>query len=142
MSSGRSHKTPQLMKLLTGSNNVSNPLLDEHFKQEIIKAQKNPEPVQPRQAAGGTEINITSELISFWVPKVMERFNICKCDRCNAEMTVEAFDRIKPVIVKVKSDADIKRAEKMKSDRQQEVLMEIIKLAVRRKSLKRHDDKK
>lgn len=128
------------MKLLTGSSAASNPILDEEFKQEIIQAQKNPAPVNPLpDDNGGTEINITSELISQWLPKVMQRFNVCRCDRCSAEATVAAFDCIKTVKVNVKSDADLKRAQKIKAERQQEVLMMIIKLVTARRGLPHHD---
>lgn len=129
------------MKLLTGGAQASNPLLDEDFKAEIIRAQENPEPVKPVPSEnGGTEINITSELISQWLPMVMKRFNLCCCDRCCAEATVEAFDTIRPVIVRVRNDADLKRAQKLKADRQQSVLMQIIRIAVERKKLPRHDE--
>ena len=134
------HKTPQLMKLLTGSSDVTNPFLDEDFKAEVLRAEQHPEPVkQIPTEDGGTQINITSELISQWVPKVMGRFNICSCKRCTAEAMIEAYDMVKPVIIRVKSDADIKYAEKRKSEEQQNVIMQIIRMAVKRKSLPRHD---
>lgn len=136
------HKTPELMKLLTGSPAASNPILDEDFKAEIIRARENPEPVRPQpDNNGGTEINITSELVSQWLPRVMKRFNVCCCGRCSAEATVEAFDRIKPVIVKVRSDADLKRARNIKADRQQEVLMQLIKLVTARRGMPIHEKK-
>lgn len=140
MASYKTHKTPQLMKLLTGSSQASNPILDEDFKQEIIQAQKHPRPVEPKpDDHGGTEINITSELVSQWLPKVMQRFNVCRCDRCSAEATVAAFDAIRPVIVKVKTDADLKKAQQLKAERQQEILMQIIKLVTARRELPHHD---
>lgn len=138
----KTHKTPQLMKLLKGSSGVVNPIIDENFKEEIIRSRENPEPVKPKPSAkGGTEINVTSELISQWLPLVVRRFNLCTCDRCYAEMTVEAFDRIKPVTVAVKSDSDLKRAQKIKSEEEQPVLMQLIRLAVERKKLEKHDKK-
>lgn len=128
------------MKLLTGSAVISNPLLDESFKEEIIRERENPSPVKPvKSKDGGTEINITSELISRWLPRVMERFNVCCCDRCSAEAMVDAFDAIRPVIVKVRSDADLKRAQKLKADRQQSVLMQLIRLVLARKKIPKHD---
>lgn len=139
----KTHKTPQLMKLVTGGSKVSNPLLDENFKEEIIHSRNNPTPVQPVPSDdGGTEINVTSELISQWLPLVMKRFNLCTCGKCSAEATVEAFDEIRPVIVKVRSETDLERAQKIKLDREQSVLMQLIRIAVKRKALPRHDKAK
>ncbi|MCI7767724.1 MAG: hypothetical protein MSJ26_07095 [Oscillospiraceae bacterium] len=136
----KTHKTPQLMKLLTGGSQVSNPILDENFKEEIIRSRENPIPVQPVPSDdGGTEINITSELISQWLPLVMKRFNVCTCGRCTAEATVEAFDKIRPIIVKVKSELDLQRAQEIKLDKEQTVLMQLIRLMIPRKKLPRHD---
>ena len=136
----KTHKTPQLMKLLAGGSQITNPILDENFKEEIIRSRNNPSPVKPVPSNdGGTEINITSELISQWLPLVMKRFNICSCSRCSAEATVEAFDKIRPVIIKVKSDADLKRAQQIKLDKEQSVLMQLIRIIIPRKQLPRHD---
>lgn len=136
----KTHKTPQLMKLLTGGSQVKNPILDETFKEEIIRSRKNPVPVKPVPSKdGGTEINVTSELISQWLPLVMKRFNVCTCSRCSAEATVEAFEQIRPLIVKVKSDADLKRAQKIKLDKEQSVLMHLIRIIIPRRKLPRHD---
>lgn len=136
----KTHKTPQLMKLLTGGSQVTNPILDENFKEEIIRSRENPVPVTPVPSDdGGTEINITSELISQWLPLAMKRFNVCTCGRCTAEATVEAFDKIRPIIVKVKSDLDLQRAQEIKLDKEQSVLMQLIRLIIPRKKLPRHD---
>lgn len=136
----KTHKTPQLMKLLTGGSQVLNPILDENFKDEIIRSRENPVPVKPVAANdGGTEINITSELISQWLPLVMKRFNVCTCGRCAAEATVEAFDNIRPIIIKVKSDVDLQRAQDMKLEKEQSVLMQLIRIIIPRKKLPRHD---
>ena len=54
---------------------------------------------------------------------------------------VDAFDEIRPVIVKVKSEADLERAQKIKLDREQSVLMQLIRIVVKRKKLPRHDIK-
>lgn len=142
MSSVISHKTPQLLRLLTGGSRVSNPIIDEHFKEEIIESRSNPRPVKPVPSAdGGTEINITSELISQWLPLVIKRFNVCSCSRCSAEATVDAYDAVKPVIIKVRTEADLKRAQEVKLEREQEVLMALIRMVIARKKLPRHDKK-
>jgi hypothetical protein len=134
------HKTPQLMKLITGGSRVTNPIIDESFKEEIIRSKNDPFPVKPIPSAdGGAEINITSELITQWLPLVMNRFNVCSCGRCSAEATVDAFDRIRPVIVKVKTDADLKKAQRIKLDREQSVLMQLIGLVTERRKMPRHD---
>ncbi len=136
------HKTPQLLKLLTGGSAASNPLLDEDFKAEVIRARENPEPVKPVAAKdGGTQINITTELVSQWLPKISERFRLCSCPRCQAELTVEALDMIRPVIVRVKSESDLERARKLKADKQQGVLMQLIRLAVSKRDAPKHDKK-
>lgn len=138
----KTHKTPQLMKLITGGSKVSNPLLDENFKEEMIRSRNNPTPVKPVPSDdGGTEINVTSELISQWLPLVMKRFNVCSCEKCYADAMVDAFDEIRPVIVKVKSEADLERAQKIKFDRELSVLMQLIRIVVKRKKLPRHDIK-
>ena len=138
----KTHKTPQLMKLITGGSKVSNPLLDENFKEEMIRSRNNPAPVKPVPSDdGGTEINMTSELISQWLPLVMKRFNVCSCEKCYADARVDAFDEIRPVIVKVKSEADLERAQKIKLDREQSVLMQLIRIVVKRKKLPRHNIK-
>lgn len=130
------------MKMLTGKPQPVNPILDESFKEEIIRAQNSPQVVEPKPARdGGTEINITSEIISEWLPKVMTRFNVCRCDRCSAELTVMAFDEIRPVVVRVKCDADMKKAKKLKAEQLQPVLMQLIRLVVAKRDMLRHDIK-
>lgn len=127
------------MRLLTGSDGPVNPIIDETFKEEIIRSKENPRPMVQKQNPDGTaEINITSELISEWLPVAMKRFNCCTCDRCSAEAAVEAFEEISPVIVKIRTDSDLKRAEKLKEEKRQSVLMALVKIAVKRKSLGRH----
>ena len=136
----KTHKTPQLMKLLTGGSQVSNPILDENFKEEIIRSRENPIPVKPVPSDdGGTEINITSELISQWLPLVIKRFNVCGCGRCTAEATVEAFDKIRPTIVKVRNEEDLNRAQELKAEKEQTILMQLIRLIIPRKKLPNHD---
>ncbi len=127
------------MQMLTGMP-ASNPILDEEFKEEIIKAGEEIEPPKVvRDRDGRTQINVTSELVSRWLPKVIERFNICKCERCRAEITIRAMDDIRPIIVKVHSDEDIQRAASLKADRQHMVLMQLIAIAAERRSMPRHD---
>lgn len=138
ISTPKTHITPRMMEMLTGLP-ASNPILDESFKEEIIKAQNEPEPPRlERDSEGRTRINVTSELVSQWLPKVVERFNICKCERCRAEITVRAMDEIRPIIVNVHSDNDIKRAARLKADRQHSVLMQLIGIAAERRDLPRH----
>lgn len=135
----RSHKTPQLMKLLTKGSSVTNPLLDEQFKEDIIRSRKNPRPVQPVPSGdGGVQINVTAELISQWLPLVMQRFNVCCCERCSAEASVEAYDAIRPVVVKVRSDKDLQRAAAIKKDKEKSVLMSLIAIMAKRRNLPVH----
>lgn len=126
--------------MLTGEPNTVNPILDESFKEEIIKAADNPEPVQPVAGADGrTQINITQELISQWLPRVVERFNICACGRCRAAITAKAMEDVRPIIVRVYDDSDIRHAALLKASRQHVILMQLIRIAVERRDLPRHN---
>ncbi|MGN0666177.1 MAG: hypothetical protein ACI4KF_06585 [Huintestinicola sp.] len=135
----RSNKTPQLMRLLNGTGGPVNPILDETFKEDIIRARENPRPMKPLPQNDGTaEINITSELISEWLPVAMKRFNCCTCDRCSAEAAVAAFDTINPVIVRIRNDSDLKRARHLKEEKTQSVLMSLVSICVKRKAMPKH----
>ena len=83
MSESKTHKTESVMRLLTRSesNSAKNPILDDKFKQENILAEQiekeadiKPTVHKVPQTGTGVEINVTSELISEWLPAVLKRF--------------------------------------------------------------------
>ena len=131
----RTNKTASVMRLLTGSGTAANPMLDEEFKKEVIVPR---EKELLRNNGREVVINITSELISKWLPEALKRFGCCCCDLCLAEASVEAFDRIPPLEIRIKSDKDLKKAEKLKADNLSKVMMTLVQIAVERKKLKKH----
>ncbi len=136
----KTNKTPSVMRLLRGSSSASNPMLDQEFKKENII----PKESKKIMLNGKTDlerevtINVTSELISEWMPKLLERFNCCCCDICVAEAAVEAMERTPSILIKVKDKKDIGKAEKLKQDNQMKILMVLVQIAVERKKLPKH----
>lgn len=130
--SAKSNKTDAVMRLLTGKKTAANPILDSEFKVEKITLKR-------QNLSKGTEIDITGELISELLPRVLTRFQCCKCGVCYAEAMTEALEVTPTLKVRIKGKDDIKRAEKMKQQSRREVLFALIRLALRRKKLPRHD---
>lgn len=130
--SAKSNKTDAVMRLLTGKKTAANPILDSEFKVEKITLKR-------QNSSKGTEIDITGELISELLPRVLTRFQCCKCGVCYAEAMTEALEAAPTLKVRIKSKEDIKRAEKMKQQSRREVLFALIRLALKRKQLPRHD---
>ena len=56
-------------------------------------------------------INIMENLVLRHVDTVMQRFNVCKCDRCRCDVTACALNRLPPKYV-VAQSAKIEKAEK------------------------------
>lgn len=147
MSENKTHKTESVMRLLTGSkeNAAKNPILDDKFKQENILAEEiekesdiTPTVHHLPQAGAGVEINITSELISEWLPAVLKRFNCCTCSLCRAEASVDALDRLTSMKVTVRTEEDMKHADELKVSARRRVLTELIRIAIARRALPRH----
>lgn len=130
--SAKSNKTDAVMRLLTGKKTAANPILDSEFKVEKITLKR-------QNLSKGTEIDITGELISELLPRVLTRFQCCKCGVCYAEAMTEALEVTPTLKVRIKGKDDIKRAEKMKQQSRREVLFALIRLALKRKQLPRHD---
>ncbi|MCH5348138.1 MAG: hypothetical protein J1E40_02340 [Oscillospiraceae bacterium] len=131
----RTNKTDAVIRLLTGKKKpASNPILDNDFKVEKITSRK-PE----RNRAMGAEIDVAWELISELLPKVLGRFRCCKCAVCYAEAMTEAMEKAPTVKVRINNKEDMKRADKMKQQSRREVLMILIRLALARKKLPKHD---
>ena len=137
----KSNKTEAVMRLITGSRTAVNPIIDEEFKEEVIKQLSEADmPSAASSYSGGTtEINVTSEIVSGWLPEALRRFNCCTCTRCTAEASVEAFKAIPEIKMTVRSREDLEKAEKLRREKKQEIMMQLVKIAVRRKSLPKHE---
>lgn len=130
--SAKSNKTDAVMRLLTGKKTAANPILDSEFKVEKITSKR-------QNLSKGTEIDITGELVSELLPRVLTRFQCCKCGVCYAEAMTEALEVTPTLKVRINGKDDIKRAEKMKQQSRREVLFALIRLALKRKTMQRHD---
>ncbi len=131
----KTNKTDAVMRLLTGKKTTAvNPILDSEFKVEKITSRK-----QQKNRVSGTEIDISGELISELLPKVLTRFRCCKCAVCYAEAMTEAMEKAPTLKVRINGKEDVKQADKLKMQSRKEVLLILIRLAIRRKKLPRHD---
>ena len=130
----RSNKTDAVMRLLTGKKPASNPILDSDFKVDKITSRK-----PDRKRAMGTEIDVARELVSELLPKVMARFRCCRCAVCYAEAMTEALEMAPTMRVRINGREDLKRADKMKQQSRKEILLILIRLALMRKKLPKHD---
>lgn len=131
----KTNKTDAVMRLLTGKKTTAvNPILDSEFKVEKITSRK-----QQKNRMSGTEIDISGELISELLPKVLTRFRCCKCAVCYAEAMTEAMEKAPTLKVRINGKEDVKQADKLKMQSRKEVLLILIRLAIRRKKLPRHD---
>ncbi|MBQ8569550.1 MAG: hypothetical protein IJ446_10080 [Oscillospiraceae bacterium] len=151
LKSRKSNKTASVMKLLTG-NQASNPIIDKEFKEDVIRpieeqrtraaieaaSPKAAAPVSAGHDTGETEVNIASELVSEWLSPVLERFGCCRCGRCMAEASVEAFERLPMITVKVRSSADLEKVKKIKAENKQKAMMILVSIASARKNMPKH----
>lgn len=138
-----SHKTDAVMKLLTGKNTATNPIIDNEFKQSVIEmhtnTQKAAEKSKPEQKQSeATEICVSSELITELLPVALKRFNCCTCDRCFAEAMADALDAVPYLSCKVRTPQDKKKADEMKKKYKRSVTNEMVKLAIARRALPKH----
>lgn len=142
-----SHKTDAVMKLLTGKSTATNPIIDNEFKQSVIEmhtnTQKTAEKAEPEQAKQDqhevTEICVSSELITELLPVALKRFNCCTCDRCFAEAMADALDAVPYLSCKVRTPQDKKKADEMKKKYTRSVTNEMVKLAIARRMLPKHN---
>ena len=147
------HKTEAVMRLLTGSNIAVNPMLDNEFKQSVIEMHSGGKPehadedtareqtivMEPApKAPEVTEINVTSELITEILPRVLERFKCCTCGKCFAESMTDALSAVDSVSVKVYNQLDLQRAEELKTKNRSAVMNSIVKIAIGRRMLPHH----
>ena len=130
----RTNKTDAVLRLLTGKKPASNPILDSEFKVEKITSRKT-----DKKRTMGAEIDIAGELVSELLPKVLGRFRCCKCAVCYAEAMTEALEKAPTLKVRINGREDVKRADKMKQQSRKEILLILIRMAIQRKKLPRHD---
>ena len=161
----KSNKTEAVMRLLTGKRVVTNPSLGSTLKDEGT-APKNTEPQvepqvieqprvepqvieqpkvepqvteQPKPQPSVVEIDVTGELITELMPQVLQRFNCCQCPICYADAVTEAGNRVPTIKVKIYGKEDMKMVEKMKDQHRKDVMMTLVRLALERKPLPKHE---
>ncbi|MGN0675378.1 MAG: hypothetical protein ACI4KG_06480 [Oscillospiraceae bacterium] len=132
LKTAKTNKTDAVMRLLTGKKTASNPILDSSFKEEKITVKSKPK-------ANGAEIDITGELVTELLPNVMDRFNCCRCALCYADAVSEAMEAVPTMKVKINGKEDLKRAENMKNQSRHEIMSILVRLAIERRKLPRHD---
>lgn len=124
-----SHKTDAVMRLITGGNTATNPIIDNEFKQNVINNMAENEV---------PEVCISSELVSELLPLALKRFNCCRCDRCFAEAMADSLDAVPYVSCKIAGLNDRKKAADMKNKYRRSVLNEIVRVVIGRRTLPRH----
>ena len=85
------------------------------------------------------EIDVTGELITELMPQVLQRFNCCQCPICYADAVTEAGNRVPTIKVKINGKEDMKMVDKMKDQHRKDVMMTLVRLALERKPLPKHD---
>ena len=138
-----SHKTDAVMKLITGKNTATNPIIDNEFKQSVIEMHTNTGKASKRSGSkskqgDATEICVSSELITELLPIALKRFNCCTCDRCFAEALTDALDAVPYLSCKVRTPQDKKKADEMRRKYKRSVTNEMVKLAIDRRRLPKH----
>lgn len=149
----KTNKTAPLLRLITGSdeNTIENPIINEEFKEEVIhvrimnKKSEKPHVDEPsvtninkaedKKVVG---INVVSELVQEWLGETMKRFKICDCDICKAEMTVSALNKITPKYIYIDSKTDYNEVKRIKENYKNEVIKNLVNIAISRKNLPRH----
>ncbi len=109
-------------------------VIEQHKPEPQIVEQPKPEP-QPSVV----EIDVTGELITELMPQVLQRFNCCQCPICYADAVTEAGNRVPTIKVKINGKEDMKMVDKMKDQHRKDVMMTLVRLALERKPLPKHD---
>lgn len=112
-------------------------------EQPVVEAPK-PEPQvveapKPEPQPTVVEIDVTGELITELMPQVLQRFNCCQCPICYADAVTEAGNRVPTIKVKINGKEDMKMVDKMKDQHRKDVMMTLVRLALERKPLPKHD---
>lgn len=113
------------------------------IEQSVAEAPK-PEPQiveqpKPEPQPSVVEIDVTGELITELMPQVLQRFNCCQCPICYADAVTEAGNRVPTIKVKINGKEDMKMVDKMKDQHRKDVMMTLVRLALERKPLPKHD---
>ena len=130
--SSKTNKTDAVMRLLTGKKTAANPILDSEFKEKKITSRKK------SAREGGTEIDIAGELVTEFLPKVLERFRCCRCPVCYADAMSEALEKSPVMVIRVNGKEDLKRAEDLKFKSRREILRVLIRIAIKRRRMEKH----
>lgn len=120
------------MRLLTKNKTAANPILDSDFKEKKITVRKK------SAREGGTEIDVAGELVTEYLPKVLDRFRCCRCPVCYAEALSEALENSPVITIKVNGKEDLKRADDLKHKSRRDVLRVLIRLAIKRRNFEKH----
>ncbi len=113
---------------------IEQPVAEAPKPEPQIVEQPKPEP-QPSVV----EIDVTGELITELMPQVLQRFNCCQCPICYADAVTEAGNRVPTIKVKINGKEDMKMVDKMKDQHRKDVMMTLVRLALERKPLPKHD---
>lgn len=113
---------------------IEQPVAEAPKPEPQIAEQPKPEP-QPSVV----EIDVTGELITELMPQVLQRFNCCQCPICYADAVTEAGNRVPTIKVKINGKEDMKMVDKMKDQHRKDVMMTLVRLALERKPLPKHD---
>ncbi len=108
----------------------------EEPKPQVIE---QPKVEEPKPQTSVVEIDVTGELITELMPQVLQRFNCCQCPICYADAVAEAGNRVPTIKVKINGKDDMKVVEKMKDQHRKDVMMILVRLALERKPLPKHD---
>jgi hypothetical protein len=134
----KSHKTPALMKLLTGGSVFGNPFLDDTFKADTSLPGVKPPPVRTYNPGEEFDLDVITELATEFLPIAIERFGCCRCERCFADMLSDIIDRCPHALIKIRSKDDFLRAEYLKGHHRNAVLRVVVSVAIKYRKRKKH----
>lgn len=123
---------------------VAQPVVEAPKPEPQVVEQPKPEPQiveqpKPEPQPSTVEIDVTGELITELMPQVLQRFNCCQCPICYADAVTEAGNRVPTIKVKINGKEDMKMVDKMKDQHRKDVMMTLVRLALERKPLPKHD---
>lgn len=123
---------------------VAQPIVEASKPEPQVIEQPKPEPQiveqpEPEPQPSTVEIDVTGELITELMPQVLQRFNCCQCPICYADAVTEAGNRVPTIKVKINGKEDMKMVDKMKDQHRKDVMMTLVRLALERKPLPKHD---
>ena len=117
---------------------IEQPVVEPPKPEPQIVEQPKPQP-QVVEQPSVVEIDVTGELITELMPQVLQRFNCCQCPICYADAVTEAGNRVPTIKVKINGKEDMKMVDKMKDQHRKDVMMTLVRLALERKPLPKHD---